>query len=181
MASAVNRSSFQVFLRGVPRDGSGFPSSDWIINPPNLRTLIGRGSPDFPEVPKRYWIIEPQNNLREMTASEKTAADTAPTSLADTRALARELVLNAASQFLENRYSSALREAFLGLRVRASGAPLVRLNAYFDWLTTLYATVQARMVDINNAPTIPTVLAVTFDPAPLIASDPLVRLGQAVP
>ena len=79
MATVVNKAApdgdpsypdFQVFLSANTPD---FPPAQWVRNSSNLDGLIGTGTDTDPQVPKRYWIVDPPSsqNLREMTPAEK--------------------------------------------------------------------------------------------------------------
>jgi hypothetical protein len=94
MSTAVNKPApagnpaFADFFVELSGNTPDFPLAQWVVNSPNLPALIGNGSGNDPQVPKRYWIVDPMSsqNLREMTAPEKVAADTNPTTLAAERA-----------------------------------------------------------------------------------------------
>lgn len=183
MADVVKRedpNKFAVHLRANTPD---FPPADWIRNPLNLAALIGSGTAEAPQVPKRYWVVDPpqSNNLREMTGPEKAAVDGAPSPAELTAArAARKAVLTAvAEQFLAGRYDPDRQRSFLQLRQGATGQQLAALNSWLDWVRSVFEALNGRLNAVDAATTLPAVEAVSFDTSSFVVTDPGMTLQQA--
>jgi len=73
MATVVNKTTFQV-LRSV--NTPDYPTADWLIAPAGLAAL------ESGSVPSLYWkLTAGGDDIEEMTAGEKTAADDDPANL----------------------------------------------------------------------------------------------------
>ena len=160
-----------------------FPPSQWVRNSPNLAGLVGSGTPDAPQVPKRYWIVSPSNSqqLREMTPAEKAVVDGSGTQLSAARATQIAVLRQRASDYLASRYDEFLQRAFQQAVVRATGPRQVSLNAWFDWLTTVYSANKAGELAVAAAVTVPAIQAVTVNYVPFNATDPLTLFTSVVP
>jgi hypothetical protein len=171
MAIVVNKTTFDVLESQNTPD---FPTSDWVINPASLAALIA-GS-----VPKRYWKVDPgpPEDVIEMTAPEKVAVDTGPL-LTTVRQEHRAALFNAARAYIESRYTSEIRDAFLTLMVQGQGTFPTRqalIKTQLDWLETVYAEVKVRRDTVNAAIDIPAVLAVSLDFTSFNGTDPAITI-----
>ncbi len=160
-----------------------FPPQQWVRNSPNLSGLIGTGTTENPQTPKRYWIVSPSNsqNLREMTPAEKAVVDGNPAELAAARSVRIAVLRQQVSDYLASRYDEFLQRAFQQAVVRATGSRLIALNAWFDWLTTVYSANKAGELAVAAAITVPTIEAVTVNYVPFDATDPLTSFLSVVP
>ena len=160
-----------------------FPPQQWVRNSPNLSGLVGSGTIDDPQVPKRYWIVSPTNsqNLREMTPAEKAVVDGNPAELAAARSIQVALLRRLISEYLAGRYDEFLQKAFQQAVVPATGTRLTSLNAWFDWVTTVYSANKVGELAVAAAITVPAIQAVTVNYVPFDASDPLTSFLSVVP
>lgn len=176
MATAVSKADFTV-LRSI--NTPDYPLVDWVINSPNLDTLVGvTGTDDDPEVAKRYWIVDPptSQNLREMTQPEKDAADADLAEISKAQAKKIPKLTDQTKNFLDSRYKPSVQESFSQLRSTVSGAQETLLNSYYAWNRTLYDALNVAVTSVNAATDVLTVEAVTIDYAPFVVSDPLVTV-----
>ena len=189
MSSVVNKPSptgdpaFPDFYVQLSANTPDFPTAQWVRNSPNLAALIGAGTPENPDVPKRYWIVDPigSQNLREMTAPEQAAVDGSAPELAAARASkTRELQLLAVG-YLTSRYTSELQLMFQQLWVSANGPALVALNGWFAWVETIYAAVATAQATADVAATVPLVEAVSVNFSVFDGTDPLTTLQDVTP
>jgi hypothetical protein len=188
MSTAVNKPApagnpaFPDFFVELSGNTPDFPLAQWVVNSPNLSALIGSGSAITPQIPKRYWIVDPvsSQNLREMTAPEKTAADTNPTTLAVERAQRKQALTSQAHALIESRYTAEQREEFTQIRQRAGGGQLVALNNFFDWLVAMYTVLGNALDAVDAASSVPLVQAVTANYTAPLAADPLLTLQAVV-
>lgn len=173
-----NPNQFQVILSANTPD---FPPVDWVINPVNLPVLIGNGNSINPQVPKKYWIIDPvgSSNLREMTAQEKALVDGDPQEVIDARAERQALLQQATDDFLVSRYDEGTTRHFLALRWTAVGPQLTDLNNWLNWYRTVITGLNTQLTALAAAKTVTDVTAVTFDPTVFIATDPGAKLTSA--
>lgn len=188
MSTVVNKPAptgdptFEDFYVQLVANTPDFPPAEWVRNSPNLAALIGAGTPTNPDVPKRYWIVDPINsqNLREMTAPEKAVVDTDVPALAAAKATQIALVENDNQAYLLTRYTQFLQTAFQQLEPSATGQQMVALNGWFAWVESVYQGTGAAEVLINAAADIPAVQAITVDyPTLFDGSDPLLTLIDA--
>jgi hypothetical protein len=174
-ASAVNKITFSV-LRSV--NTPDFPEVDWVINSANLDGLVGFGTDDNPDVPKRYWIVDPlsSQNLREMNQTEKDAVDVSAGPLLAAQEARKAFLQVETDAFVESRYSLSEQQNLANLQASVSGEQAEFLDSYFDWYQSVYNALSAALVSVDAATTIPTVEAVVIDYSPYIASDPEVTV-----
>ena len=161
-----------------------FSQAQWVVNSPNLEALIGSGTPQSPQVPKRYWVVDPlaSQNLREMTAPEKTVVDSSSSELGAARSQRKGELAQQAEAFLDSRYLLIQREAFAELLVRGPAiGDRAALLGYIDWLASFYVALGQALAAVDAATTVPAVESVVLATAPFIASDPLVTLPAVVP
>jgi hypothetical protein len=189
MSDVVNKAppdgdpAFAPFFTLLAANTPDFPPGQWVRNSPNLPALIGTGSPDNPQAPKRYWIVDPptSQNLREMTAPEKAIVDGAPAELAAARATKRVELHAAATAYVGSRYSADLQLIFQQAQPVATGTRGVELSAWFAWLTTVYSATKAGEVAVNAAASVPAIEAVSVSYATFDGTDPLTLLTDVVP
>jgi hypothetical protein len=171
MASAVNKTTFDV-RRSI--NAPDFPLSTWVINSPNLDTLVGTGNDTNPQIPKRYWIVDlpTSQNLREMDATEKTAADANATNLARSRASKKIELQTDTDNFILSLYSLATQQELSNLRATVTGAQKAFLDGYFAWYQSIRAALNVTFVSVGAAATVPLIEAVFLNYAPFASSDP---------
>lgn len=161
-----------------------FPPSQWVINSPQLRPLVGTGTIDNPQTPKRYWIVSPPSsqNLREMTAPEKAVVDGNASEVASARTVQVQFLRQQVNDYLASRYEPHLQHVYQQLVVRATAARLTNLQAWFDWLTTIYSATKVAEQAVAAAATVPAVQAISVNYAATFnATDPLTRFTSVVP
>lgn len=176
MGTVVSKSDFTI-LRSV--NTPDFAPANWVINPAALSTLVGSGTDADPEVPKRYWIVDPptSQNLREMTTPEKDAVDADAGVLVSVRTTKKLSLSNQTSAFINSRYSQQTRDAFAELRSTVSGEQQTLLNQYYSWYASVYDAHNAVMAQVDAASTVPAVLTLFVDYGPLASSDPELSVG----
>lgn len=182
MANVVRRENFQVILSvDVVENPELYPSEEWLINPLNLFALIGNGSPDNPQVPKIYWIVDPpeSTNLREMTQAEKNFVNPAAI-LNAARAEQRLVLITQATVFVNDCYTESEQNRFLQLAACAEGSQLDAIAPYFIWYRSVMEALRARLQQTNIQQTVESIQAVNFDPLPFIQSDPRLTLENAI-
>lgn len=150
-----------------------YPSSQWIVNPLALLSLIGNGTTTVPQTPKKYWIVDPpaSNVLREMTPAEKAIVDQAE--LGPLKAERKALLTQAAQSYLDSRYPPEVQTQLLNLRPTATGLQLQGHVAYLAWYRSVHTGLLLQTTAVDNATSSAQISAITFDPAPFTASDPL--------
>lgn len=172
------------FATSLSANTPDFSLTQWVVNSANLAGLIGSGTPSNPQVPKRYWVMDPvsSQNLREMTAPEKAVVDASASALSTARGKRKGELADQAESFLTSRYKPIEREAFVELLARGPDAgDRAAVLAYIDWLTTFYVALGAALAAVDAAATVLLVEAVTLNTAPFVTSDPLTTLAGVVP
>ena len=185
MGNVVNRKppagnpSFGVFHVLLSVNTPDYPSSQWIVNPLALSSLIGNGTSSNPQVPKKYWINDPDggNVLREMTTQEKDVVDAAE--LGPLKQERKALLTQNTSSYLDGRYPSDTQLQILNLRHTATVAQQAAIGEYLDWYRSVFQGLDAALSAIDLATTSAQVSAVVFDPSTFTPSDPLFELQQA--
>lgn len=175
MGVVVAKSDFTV-LRSV--NTPDYSTADWVINSANLDALVGSGTDSEPEVPQRYWIVDPpaSQNLREMTQPEKDDVDADLAEVSKARAKKIPKLSQQTKNFLDSRYSPSVQASFSQLQATVSGTQKVLLDSYNTWNRTLYDELNAAITAINAATDVLTVEGITLDFAPYVVSDPLVTV-----
>lgn len=179
MGTAVNKTDFTVYRSINTPD---FPPASWVRNSPNLDTLVGTGTDVDPQVPKRYWIVDPpaSQNLREMTAPEKAVADTDSGVVALTKSLRKAELLNETESFIASRYSASTRATFSELKSSVTGDQLLLLNTYYAWYSSVYGEHNNVVALINAATDVPTILGYSVNYTPFGTSDPGVTVDAVL-
>jgi hypothetical protein len=108
MSNVLHRTTKQ-YLRSV--NTPDFPRATWVINP-DLSSLTG--------VPTKYWKINPDDTVVEMTAAEKSAVDNDPTNLADTKALRNREIDQKTVTLIEAGFAHGGKTFSLSDRAQAS-------------------------------------------------------------
>lgn len=186
MATAVNKPaplgdpSFDDFFVLLGVSAQQYPPSQWVVNSPALSSLIGNGSENEPDIPKRYWIISPPSsqNLREMTNAEKAVVDASGSGLS---ALKQQKIIEletASAEYVRSKYSNELMLFFQQLLPTRSGPRLVALNTWFDWAASVLSATGNAERSVLGAPNADAVNAVTVDFAPFDLSDPHTSLAD---
>jgi hypothetical protein len=173
MSTAVNKSTFEV-LRSV--NTPDFPPVVWVINSPNLDTLVGSGTDSNPQTPKRYWIVDvpSSQNLREMTQAEKDAIDVSVGSLSLARTERKGTVKAQTDAFVLSLYSTSDQQDLINLRSSASGEQKVFLDSFFAWYRGIYSALKVTFSQIDAAATVPAIQSISLSYTSFAASNPLV-------
>ena len=179
MATAVNMTTLDVYRSINTPD---FPTTEWVINSPNLDALVGTGSDADPQVPKRYWVISPAGSqtLREMTQLEKDAVDVSGTLLAAAKTKRKDRLQIAADSFIKGRYTDQQQQNLQNLAGTVSGAQKTLLDSYFRWYESVHAGLSTAFAAVDAASTIPAVEAVSMVFTTFIGTDPAVTVAAVL-
>jgi len=132
---------------------------DWVINPD--LAAVQRVDP-------RYWFIEPDDQIREMTQAEKDAKDSAD--IDELRAAKNAEIASAVSAYLDGAVAG--KSTLMDLLVNGSGARQAHIQPMVDWVETVIGGHCDICDDIDAATTRAALDAIAFDPAPYDATKP---------
>lgn len=188
MATVVNKAApdgdpaFTDFFTLLQANTPDFPAAQWVRNSPNLVLLIGTGTVNNPQVPRRYWIVDPpaSQNLREMTPTEQAAADTDPTDLLTAQTGQKAGFENQTLGYLAGAYTAELQTQFVILAAGAVGPRALLLGSWVSWVETVLDEMATQMNAVDAATTILAVQATSLDLSPFDGTNPNITLQQVM-